>query len=93
MCSKAPLPAIAFPPEGQRQGLGTAGWRKSGPPRNVPAVLPAWQSRGQGWPSLLGMLEACALKNRGPGTRSHCPQGSFGHCKGLRNALHLKARL
>lgn len=28
MRSKAPLPAITFPREGQRQGMGTAGWRK-----------------------------------------------------------------
>lgn len=81
------------PSERQSQAMGTGGWRKPGPPRTVPTVLPAWQSRGQGWPTLLGMLEACALETRGPGTRSHCSQGSFGHYKGLLNALGLGARL
>ena len=75
-------PPTPHPQGGQSQGMGTGRWRKSGPPRNAPALLPAWQNQAQGPPSVLGMLEATALETRGPEARPHCSQGSSGHCKG-----------
>lgn len=88
-----PLPVTPpHPQRGQSQGMGTGRWRKSGPPRNAPALLPAWQNRAQGPPSVLGMLEATALETRGPEARPYCSQGSSGHCKGYPQYPHPLSR-
>ena len=85
-------PPTPDPQGGQSQGMGTGRWRKSGPPRNAPALLPAWQNQAQGPPSVLGMLEATALETRGPEARPHCSQGSSGHCKGYPQYPHPLSR-
>lgn len=81
-------PPTPHPQGGQSQGMGTGRWRKSGPPRNAPVRLPAWQNQAQGPPSVLGMLEATALETRGPEAGPHCSQGSSGHCKGYLQYPH-----
>lgn len=75
--SHPPPPA----PGGQSEGMGTGRWRKSGPPRTAPALLPAWQRRGHGRPSILGMLEASALETRGSEARPFVPRGALATAK------------
>lgn len=88
---KNPVASHPLPPRRAKPGHGNREMeevRSSQKCPHCPASLAE-----QGWPSLLGMLDAYALKTSGPGARSPCSQGSFGHCEGLLNLLDLQARL